>query len=243
MRKKNERQIFTLFAKLPKELQLKIIKAALDEPRLIEVQYKHRNEYRSRTLVPGLLHTSREIRGEIINKCGYDRFPASGETPSVKHTFINWEKDILFFNTFASLRGFASAAPDVVKHKCQNLAIRLSDIGRFNEDVGWNGLGNIKKMVLLRQITNVSENSKDLVLKALPNPDWPGVHRSAMEAAATFLISSSDPNRALRDCITMDATRDNELKRKSDAGKQKERCLEEDEKNTLSAEDALLAAQ
>jgi hypothetical protein len=131
----------------------------------------------------------------------------------------------------------------MVKSNCKNLAIRLSDVGRSNEKVSWNGLGNIKKLVLLRQITNEPEKSRDLVIKELPNPNWPGVHQSAWEAAANFLMSSSDPSRALKDCIAVDATRDNELKQNSGAKKQRRGVLSEDGKDTLSVEDALLAVR
>jgi hypothetical protein len=173
----------------------------------------------------------------------YDRFPTTGVTPCFKNAFVNWEKDIIFFHTLDNLRTFASAAPDMVKNNCRNLAIRLSDVGRFNEKVGWNGLSNIKKPVLLRQITNEPEKSRDLVIKELPNPNWLGVHQSACEAAANFLMSSSDPSRALKDCIAVDATRDNELKRKSSAKKRRRGVLSEDGKDMLSVEDALLASR
>jgi len=218
-----------------------IIKAALDaEVRVVEVQVKQtegRSTYRSRTLAPALMHTCSLTRNLAMST--YDRLPTSGVTPSFKYTFVNWEKDIIFFHTLANLRTFASGRPDLVKDKCQNLAIRLSDVGRFDDKVGWNRLRNIKKLVLLRQITNEPDKSKDLVVNDLPNPNWPGVHQSAMEAAATFLITSSDPSRALKDCVAMDASRDNEFKRKSYAKKGEKERARNNGKDTLSEPDAL----
>lgn len=118
----NSLQVFyyphtVMFLKLVR-IKVIFVGAALDavgNPRVIEITYDERGgsqKFRSRSLVPGLMIACRQSRAVMLRF--YTKFPRFGRA---KETFINWEKDIVYFEGEKQLIALIHSGPHVIKKK------------------------------------------------------------------------------------------------------------------------------
>jgi hypothetical protein len=242
---------FIRFPKFPREIRDMIyLEAALDtEARVIEVIRK-RNKYRSQSLVPALLHACKESRAAARKV--YSQLPNFGHVRIHDKTYVNWEKDIIFFRSAAYFELFAGPDFQAAKPHCRNLAIMWSD-KEFLTQAGWRGLENVERLFMVRQIVdNTQEKSGLLMLREVSDGYIPDLAHflvrpvSVPSAAASFLARSRHNTLALNECVVVDLFRDGKFKRKINSKKaedERTRQREETEVHEEFAQSSLLAAQ
>lgn len=97
---------FVCFKELPTELRRMIWKLAAREPRVVEFSYYQRqktmaSKFPSKTMVSAILHTSSEAR-----TCGLEVYVKLDFGSLFDSTYINWEIDIVTFETIHALKSF-----------------------------------------------------------------------------------------------------------------------------------------
>lgn len=118
---------FTLFPKLPTEMQLLVWKQAIAdiEPRIVEVTFEvdfdiNTEIAHSPSTTPSLLHTCKNARGEAKKK--YNELCVFAE--KFTGAVIDYEKDTLFFNTGYATNGILRKAEQALwMRKCRQLAL------------------------------------------------------------------------------------------------------------------------
>lgn len=168
--------VFTVFTKMPFELQNMIWTIAAYEPRIVEIhsytKYFRQNERKksevrllSRTLAPAILHTctrSRKTGLKLYEKlCFRDRATGS---------YINWACDYIRFNCPSYVvRSSLDLAP--IYERCQRMIILASEF----EGWSWNWshkFEKIEQLVLLCRIAEPSDSKHvgNLTLAPINDP-------------------------------------------------------------------------
>jgi hypothetical protein len=123
----------------------------------------------STPVVPAMMHASSESRA--VAKKYYSDFPMYVDTQVFKRTFINWEKDVVFFPTAWHLRHFIHSRRTRATHLKENIhnfAIMSSHIRQFHTlFINPSPIVQfVKKLVVIRKVFDESGiKSGPLMLK------------------------------------------------------------------------------
>jgi hypothetical protein len=106
-------QRFTSFNEMPLELRRMVWKLAAKQPRVVEFSYYPKqkttaSKFPSKTLVPAILHTTREARG-----CGLEVYEKLEFGSCFDSTYINWHLDTVTFETIQGLKVFLNIRDNI----------------------------------------------------------------------------------------------------------------------------------
>ena len=138
------------------------------EPRAVEFEYYPKqgnitSKFPSKTIVPAILHTSREARSVGLEL--YEKLNFGG---AFCRTFINWEVDIVLFqeglrdflyfehlihnkhvSDYLHWRSKIGSAHSIIDQKCQRLAIHEKDFLIISPELKPHNFGQLKELLIV----------------------------------------------------------------------------------------------
>jgi hypothetical protein len=145
---------FILFRRFAPEIRRLIWKHAANEVRLVEFTYVSKEKtigarFPSRTLVPAILHTSKEAREVGLQI--YEKLDFGSSFLGINSTYINWEHDVVTFKAGRALQAF-------MEHQ-RYIQETLENRGDVMEQLGIDPIHSI----ITEKCCNLAVFSKDLI--------------------------------------------------------------------------------
>ncbi len=140
--------IFTLFPKLPTELQIKIWTCALPGPRIIQCHHLNGSVSFKGARPPAALHACRTSR-EVAQSVFKPAFTRNGQQAPI---YINLAHDTLHLATHPEMCEYTAGLYPDIKEKVQSLAMEISSVEDLEKsflDIGLSYLENLREIIIV----------------------------------------------------------------------------------------------